>query len=120
MKCHVKNYNHALIKNIIISTKSVGVKIVKSGKAERHNSACSELIFIIQAQLELHMIDKSGEGWNEINLWCFKICFKISRCLRKFRSLRKPSYRHPEREVRGRLFSFQGDLNSRGHREFVT
>ena len=40
-----------------------------------------------------------------------------SRCLREFRSPRKPSYRQPERKARGRLFGFQGDLNSRGHRE---
>ena len=33
----------------------------------------------------------------------------------EFRSLRKPSYRRPEREARGRPFGFQGDLNSRGH-----
>ena len=39
--------------------------------AECRNSACGERIFIIrQAPLELHLIDKSGEGQNEIYTWC--------------------------------------------------
>ena len=67
MKCHVKNYNRALITNTVISTKSVREKIAKTTNAERRNSACGEWIFKIQAPLELHMIDESGEDWNEIN-----------------------------------------------------
>ena len=42
-----------------------------------------------------------------------------SRCLREFRSPWKLSYKRAEREAQGRLFGFQGDLNSRGHREFI-
>ena len=68
MKCHVKNYNRALIKNTVISTKSVREKIAKLPMLNtRRNSACGEWIFKIQAPLELHMIDESGEDWNEIN-----------------------------------------------------
>ena len=65
MKCHVKNYNHALITNTVISTKSVRKKIAKTTtNVECRNSACGEWIFKIQAPLELHMIDESGEDWN--------------------------------------------------------
>ena len=47
-------------------------KIVKTTNTERRNSACGERIFIIQVPLELHMIDESGEGRNEINIWSLK------------------------------------------------
>ena len=40
-------------------------KIVKTTNTERPNSACGERIFTIQAPLELHMIDESGEGWRK-------------------------------------------------------
>ena len=33
-----------------------------TSNAERRTSACGEQIFIIQASLELHMIDESGEA----------------------------------------------------------
>ena len=66
-------YNCVLIKNTVISIKKVsGKKIVKTTNAECRNSACGERIFIIQAPLELHMIDKSGEGRNEINIRSLK------------------------------------------------
>ena len=32
--------------------------------------------FLIQTPLELHMIDKSGEYWNETNIWCFLKCLE--------------------------------------------
>ena len=38
-----------------------------------------------------------------------------SRRLWEFRSPRKPSYKQLKRKAQGRLFGFQGDLNSRGH-----
>ena len=38
----------------------------KTPNAECRNCTCSEWIFIIQALLELHMVDESGEGQKEI------------------------------------------------------
>ena len=64
----MKIYNCALIKNTVISIKKCRGKIVKTTNTERLNSACGERIFTIQALLELHMIDESGEGQNEINI----------------------------------------------------
>ena len=52
----------------LVSIKSVGRKIAETTSTECRNSACAERIFIIQAPLELHMMDKSGEGRNEINI----------------------------------------------------
>ena len=81
-----------------------GKKIAKTTNTERLNSACGELIFIIQTPLELHMIDESGEGRNEINIWSLKkrleslsslrfaCAFSSFECKRKAKTVTKCSF----------------------------